>query len=209
MTRPGRRRKLGNRMIARLNGKVLEKHPNRVIVDVSGVGYDVQVPLSTFYGCGEPGAAIALRIHTHVREDQLALYGFATDLELIDVRKADRGQRHRPEAGVVGAVRHRAARPRRRDPAQRPGAPDRDSRRRQEDRRAHVRRAARSPAEDHRRVAGIAGGFAARRSDVGARESRLPSAGDRQGRSTSCSDRTGDARFEDVLRAALKDLSRA
>ena len=74
-------------MIARLSGKVLEKHPNRVIVDVSGVGYDVQVPLSTFYGCGDPGAAIALRIHTHVREDQLALYGFATDLELIMFEK--------------------------------------------------------------------------------------------------------------------------
>ena len=70
-------------MIARLSGKVLEKHPNRVIVDVSGVGYDVQVPLSTFYGCGEPGAGITLRIHTHVREDQLALYGFATELELV------------------------------------------------------------------------------------------------------------------------------
>ena len=43
-------------MIARLRGKVLEKHPNRVIVDVAGVGYDVQVPLSTFYGCGDQGA---------------------------------------------------------------------------------------------------------------------------------------------------------
>lgn len=74
-------------MIARLSGQVLEKHPNRVIVDVSGVGYDVQVPLSTFYGCGEPGATIALRIHTHVREDQLALYGFATDLELVMFEK--------------------------------------------------------------------------------------------------------------------------
>jgi holliday junction DNA helicase RuvA len=74
-------------MIARLNGKVLEKHPNRVIVDVSGVGYDVQVPLSTFYGCGDPGAAIALRIHTHVREDQLALYGFASELELAMFEK--------------------------------------------------------------------------------------------------------------------------
>ena len=74
-------------MIARLSGKLLEKHPNRVIVDVSGVGYDVQVPLSTFYGCGEPGTGIALRIHTHVREDQLALYGFATDLELVMFEK--------------------------------------------------------------------------------------------------------------------------
>jgi len=74
-------------MIARLSGKVLEKHPNRVIVDVGGVGYDVQVPLSTFYGCGDAGAAIVLRIHTHVREDQLALYGFATELELTMFEK--------------------------------------------------------------------------------------------------------------------------
>ena len=69
-------------MIAFLRGEVFEKHPNRLIVDVAGVGYDVQVPLSTFYTAGEPGTAIALRIHTHVREDQLSLYGFATALEL-------------------------------------------------------------------------------------------------------------------------------
>lgn len=69
-------------MIAHLRGRVIEKHPNRLIVDVGGVGYDVLVPLSTFYTAGEPGAEIALRIHTHVREDQLALYGFATTLEL-------------------------------------------------------------------------------------------------------------------------------
>ena len=69
-------------MIARLAGRVFEKHPNRLVVDVAGVGYDVQVPLSTFYTAGEPGTEIALRIHTHVREDQLSLYGFATALEL-------------------------------------------------------------------------------------------------------------------------------
>lgn len=69
-------------MIAFLRGRVLEKHPNRLIVDVGGVGYDVAVPLSTFYTAGEAGADIALRVHTHVREDQLALYGFATALEL-------------------------------------------------------------------------------------------------------------------------------
>ncbi len=70
-------------MIAHLRGMVFEKHPNRLIVDVAGVGYDVQVPLSTFYTAGEPGTEIALRIHTHVREDQLSLYGFATGLELM------------------------------------------------------------------------------------------------------------------------------
>jgi Holliday junction DNA helicase RuvA len=69
-------------MIAHLRGKLLEKHPNRVIVDVNGVGYDVHVPLSTFYEMAEPGEEIALRIHTHVREDALLLYGFATVLEL-------------------------------------------------------------------------------------------------------------------------------
>jgi Holliday junction DNA helicase RuvA len=68
-------------MIAFLRGRVLEKYPNRLIVDVAGVGYDLAVPLSTFYTAGEPGADIALRVHTHVREDQLALYGFATALE--------------------------------------------------------------------------------------------------------------------------------
>ena len=51
------------------------------MVDVSGVGYDVAVPLSTFYGLGDPGSDVALRIHTHVREDALALFGFATALE--------------------------------------------------------------------------------------------------------------------------------
>jgi Holliday junction DNA helicase RuvA len=69
-------------MIAFLRGRVLEKHPNRLIVDVGGVGYDVAVPLSTFYAAGDEGAEISLRVHTHVREDQLALFGFATPLEL-------------------------------------------------------------------------------------------------------------------------------
>ena len=69
-------------MISHLRGRLLEKHPNRVIVDVSGVGYDVHVPLSTFYEMAEAGQEIALRIHTHVREDALLLYGFATLLEL-------------------------------------------------------------------------------------------------------------------------------
>jgi Holliday junction DNA helicase RuvA len=69
-------------MIAFLTGRLIEKHPNRVIVDVGGVGYDVQVPLSTFYALGDSGANVALRVHTHVREDALALFGFATPLEL-------------------------------------------------------------------------------------------------------------------------------
>lgn len=74
-------------MIARLFGRVADKHPNRLIVDVGGVGYDVQVPLSTYYVSAEVGGEMALRIHTHVREDQLALYGFATELELAMFEK--------------------------------------------------------------------------------------------------------------------------
>jgi Holliday junction DNA helicase RuvA len=68
-------------VIALIRGTLLEKGPSRLIVDVGGVGYDVQVALSTFYVVGEPGAAVTLRIHTHVREDVIALYGFATALE--------------------------------------------------------------------------------------------------------------------------------
>lgn len=68
-------------MIARLSGTISEKHPNRLIVDVNGVGYDVLVPLSTFYGLGDAGSGVTLRVHTHVREDAIALYGFATVLE--------------------------------------------------------------------------------------------------------------------------------
>ena len=69
-------------MIALLRGTLVEKAPSRLIVDVAGVGYDVQVPLSTFYGLGDPGSDVSLRVHTHVREDVIALYGFATPLEL-------------------------------------------------------------------------------------------------------------------------------
>jgi holliday junction DNA helicase RuvA len=69
-------------VIAHLAGTLLEKHVQRIVVDVGGVGYDVQVPLSTFYGLGEPGSRVALRVHTHVREDAIQLFGFATPLEL-------------------------------------------------------------------------------------------------------------------------------
>jgi Holliday junction DNA helicase RuvA len=68
-------------VIAFLRGRILEKHPNRVVVDVAGVGYDVAVPLSTFYGLAEAGGEAALRVHTHVREDAIALFGFSTVLE--------------------------------------------------------------------------------------------------------------------------------
>lgn len=68
-------------MIAYLCGKLLEKHANTVIVDVGGVGYEVTIPLSTFYELGEPGSDIELRIYTHVREDAIQLFGFKTTRE--------------------------------------------------------------------------------------------------------------------------------
>ena len=63
-------------MIALLRGTLVEKHPNQVILDVGGVGYDVTVPISTFSKLPGAGAETRLRIYTHVREDTLALYGF-------------------------------------------------------------------------------------------------------------------------------------
>jgi Holliday junction DNA helicase RuvA len=68
-------------LIARLKGTLVDKTPNRVVIDVAGVGYDVLVPLSTFYGLGEAGSGVTLRVHTHVREDVIALYGFSSALE--------------------------------------------------------------------------------------------------------------------------------
>jgi Holliday junction DNA helicase RuvA len=68
-------------MIALLRGVLLEKHPNQAILEAGGVGYDVTIPVSTFTHLPDAGAEIRLRIHTHVREDALALYGFLTQDE--------------------------------------------------------------------------------------------------------------------------------
>jgi holliday junction DNA helicase RuvA len=65
-------------MIALLRGVLLEKHPNQAIVEAGGVGYDVTIPVSTFTKLPEAGTEVRLKIHTHVREDALALYGFLT-----------------------------------------------------------------------------------------------------------------------------------
>jgi holliday junction DNA helicase RuvA len=68
-------------MIAHLSGTLLAKHANSVIVEVAGVGYEVQIPLSTFYELEELGSKVQLRIYTHVREDTLQLFGFKTARE--------------------------------------------------------------------------------------------------------------------------------
>jgi len=78
-------------VIAHLSGRLLHKSPQAVVIDVAGVGYRAFIPVSTFYRLGEEGAPVSLRIHTHVREDALALFGFASAAEhdlferLIDV----------------------------------------------------------------------------------------------------------------------------
>jgi holliday junction DNA helicase RuvA len=68
-------------MIGLLRGRLLEKRPNQVILDVGGVGYLVAIPLSTFAAIGELHAEVTLLIHTHVREDALSLYGFLSQRE--------------------------------------------------------------------------------------------------------------------------------
>src|SRR4051794_39565809 len=68
-------------MIAFLRGVLLEKHPNQAIVDVGGVGYDLTIPVSTFSALPDKGAEVRLRVHTHVREDAIALFGFHTSEE--------------------------------------------------------------------------------------------------------------------------------
>jgi Holliday junction DNA helicase RuvA len=73
----------GRSMIAHLRGKLLEKHPNRAIVETAGVGYDVTISVPTFSDLPAVGADVSLHIHTHVREDQIALYGFLRPSEKI------------------------------------------------------------------------------------------------------------------------------
>jgi Holliday junction DNA helicase RuvA len=68
-------------MIASLRGLLIEKHPNQAVVETGGVGYDVNIPVSTFTHLPDAGQEVKLRIHTHVREDALALYGFLTQDE--------------------------------------------------------------------------------------------------------------------------------
>ncbi len=68
-------------MIAHLRGKLLTKHPNQAIVETGGVGYDVAISVPTFSDLPALGSEVALHIHTHVREDQIALYGFLRPAE--------------------------------------------------------------------------------------------------------------------------------
>jgi holliday junction DNA helicase RuvA len=68
-------------MIGQLRGRLADKRPNQILVDVGGVGYLVSVPLSTYAGLGELHTEVTLLIHSHIREDQFALYGFLSSRE--------------------------------------------------------------------------------------------------------------------------------
>ncbi len=103
-------------VIAHLTGTLLEKHLQRLIVDVGGVGYDVTVPLSTIYALGEMGSRVDLRIHTHVREDVLQLFGFATPLEQTLFERLISVSGIGPKVALADPVRHRAGRTHARDP---------------------------------------------------------------------------------------------
>lgn len=65
-------------MISHLSGTLLAKHATSVIIDVGGVGYEVTIPVTTFYDLGEPNSTVRLNVYTHVREDALQLFGFRT-----------------------------------------------------------------------------------------------------------------------------------
>jgi len=104
-------------MIAHLRGKLLAKHPNQAIVETAGVGYDVTITIPTFSDLPGPGNEVALHIHTHVREDQIALYGFLRPAEkqlfekLITVsgigpKLAITILSGMPADEMVGAIRH-------------------------------------------------------------------------------------------------------
>ena len=93
-------------MIAHLRGRVLRKAPQEVVVDVAGVGYRVAIPVSTFYRVGEEGDELSLRIHTHVREDTLALFGFinAGEHEVFERLIAVAGVGPRLALGILSGI---------------------------------------------------------------------------------------------------------
>ena len=195
-------------MIARLTGTLVEKKVQRLIVDVAGVGYDVLVPLSTVYAIGDIGSTLALRIHTHVREDQLSLYGFATELELVMFEKliAVSGIGPKLALSVLSGIEPRdlAGAIQRNDLARLtaiPGVGKKTAERmcvELRDRLPKAIEASPGSAEDSLRedlISGLANLGYHRQAIDKALDKLLAGSGER--------------RFEDVLRAALKELSRA
>jgi Holliday junction DNA helicase RuvA len=88
-------------MIALLRGVLLEKQPNLVIIEAGGVGYEVTIPVSTYSALPEPGTEVRLRIHTHVREDALSLFGFLSQDEKMLFEKLISVSGVGPKLGVT------------------------------------------------------------------------------------------------------------
>ena len=93
-------------MIAHLRGRLLAKHPNQALVETGGVGYNVTISIPTFSDLPGLGSEVALHIHTHVREDQIALYGFLRPAEKQLFEKLDHSQRNWTEARDHDSKRH-------------------------------------------------------------------------------------------------------
>jgi len=68
-------------MIGQIRGRLLQKKPNLALIDVQGIGYEVFIPLTSFYELPDEGNEVVLKVHTHVREDALSLFGFCTQHE--------------------------------------------------------------------------------------------------------------------------------
>ena len=134
-------------MIGYLEGTLSSSTPPARSSLAGGVGYEVHISLSTYYRL-EGKREVALEIYTHVREDALALYGFASADEKYGVREADLDLRHRADAGAEDPLRHRRERSRRRHRPQRRAQALVHPRRRQENRGAHLPRAPRQARRD-------------------------------------------------------------
>ena len=195
-------------MIALLRGVLLEKHPNQAIVEAGGVGYDVTIPVSTFTHLPDAGAEVRLRIHTHVREDALALYGFLTQDEKALFEKLIGVSGIGPTLAVKILSGLAAPDLINCHPARRSGPAGAHPRRRQEDRRAHGAGTARQAAGRHRRRAGRRrgrGAFARRPGRAfGAAQPGLRASAGRSRGAQSQGRRRRTLEFEPLFRRALE-----
>ena len=111
-------------MIAYLRGTLIRKEPNRVIIEANGVGYSAAIPISTFTRLGDVRTEVELHIHTHLTDDSIVLFGFATEEEKNMFLKLTQVSGIGPQAGHQHPVRHHGRRPRGSGPNERHIAAD-------------------------------------------------------------------------------------
>ncbi len=190
-------------MIGRLRGTLIAKQPPSLVVDVGGVGYELEAPMSTFFDLPETGRDVALFTHYAVKEDTAVLYGFLREGERTLFRTLQKVSGIGAKISLAVLVRRQHRRVRAADPAGRRRRADAHSRDRQEDRRAHAGRASRS------RQRSGAGGERGRRGTEGSgRRGDRRAAGARlqAGRSVAPRARRGGTRrrAEEIIRKALR-----